>query len=375
MANCPTCKTSLRTIRQRDGIYFYCDQCSGRAVTLPQVRRMAGDRFATKLLHQIDTASEVSPRHCPFCFRVMKQFQIAQPVLTLDACRPCDTVWFDPGEFEEVPEGIIETQDELQLRGREAEAMWKLEQMAEQQRREEMVSGAPPDEGWKWIPAFLGLPVKIEDPGLSRQPWMTWSLSAVIALVGIWAFFDLENVINRFGLIPAETWRYGGATLLTSFFLHGGIWHLVGNLYFLLLVGDNVEDYLGRWRFAGLILLSTLVGDFSYILFNPHSTIPCIGASGGISGIIVFYALEFPRARLGFFVLVLPRLASGWVQIPAWAALIMWLLLQIFLAYAQVAGFVNIGALAHLGGVATGFVLWLWWRRIGFQTTQTQIAS
>ena len=151
---------------------------------------MAGDRFATKLLHQIDTASEVSPRHCPFCFRAMKQFQIAQPVLTLDACRLCNTVWFDPGEFEEVPEGIVETQDELELRGREAEAMWKLEEMAEQRRREEMTSGEPPDEGWKWIPAFLGLPVKIEDPGLSRWPWMTWSLSAIIALVSIWAFFD-----------------------------------------------------------------------------------------------------------------------------------------------------------------------------------------
>jgi membrane associated rhomboid family serine protease len=328
---------------------------------------VAGDKFATQLLRKINTAIETSPRGCPFCHRPMEQFQIAQPAMTLDACRPCKVVWFDPGEFEEVPEGVIETPDELQLRGLEAFAVHKLEELVEQQRREGMVAGDPPDENWKWIPAFFGLPVKIEAAGLSCWPWMTWLLSAIIATIAIGAFFDLESAVYRFGLIPAEAWRYGGATLLTSFFLHGGIWHLLGNLYFLLLFGNNVEDYLGRWRFAGLILLSTLAGDFLHILADPQSTVPCIGASGGISGIITFYALEFPRARLGFFVLV--RLSIGWVQIPAWAALAMWLLLQCVIAYEQVAGFGHVSALAHLGGAATGFVMWLVWRNLDLGNT------
>lgn len=290
----------------------------------------------------------------------MVQFQIAQPTMTLDACSPCRLIWFDPGELEEVPEGVIETPDELELRGREAFALHQLEELAEQQRREGIIAGDPPDENLKWIPAFFGLPVKIEAAGLSCRPWMTWLLSATIATIAIWASFDLERAVNRFGLIPAEAWRYGGATLLTSFFLHGGIWHLVGNLYFLLLFGNEVEDYLGRWRFAGLILLSTVAGDLLHILADPHSTVPCIGASGGISGIITFYALEFPRARLGF--LVMARLSVGWVQIPAWAALVMWLLVQCATAYAQVAGFGHVSALAHLGGAATGLVTWLAWR-------------
>src|SRR5271154_1924000 len=222
MPNCPNCMIALRTVRQREGIFFYCDQCGGRAVTIPQVRRVAGDKFAVQLVHQINNAIGTSFRKCPCCCQTMRQFKIAQPMMILDACKLCGLIWFEPGEFEEVPEGITESPDELELRGREIFAVHQLEEMAEQQRREEMISGAPPDQGWKWVPAFFGLPVKIEDAGLSRWPWMTWSLSAIIAIISISAAFDIENAVNNFGLIPAEAWRYDGATLLTEFFLHGG---------------------------------------------------------------------------------------------------------------------------------------------------------
>jgi membrane associated rhomboid family serine protease len=288
----------------------------------------------------------------------MKQFQIAEPALTLDACRPCGVVWFDAEEFEAVPEGVVETPDELILRGREAEATWKLEQLAEQARREAANSGDPPDEAWKWLPAFLGLPVKLDDAGLRCWPWVTWSVSATITAVSIWAFFDLKEAIQQFGLIPEQAWRYGGITLLTSFFLHGGAWHLVSNLYFFLLFGDSVEDFLGRRRFALLLLLSTLAGNALHVMADPRSEVPCIGASGGISGVLVFYALEFPRARLGFLFRW-----HYWINLPAWGAFAVWMLLQFWGAYKQVGGFGQVSSLAHLGGVAAGIVMWLCWRK------------
>src|SRR5204863_2757777 len=99
---------------------------------------------------------------------------------------------------------------------------------------------------------------ELDTPGLSRLPLLTWSLSVAILIVSTLAFLDLQNAIDRFGLIPAEAWRYGGFTFISSFFLHAGIWHLVGNLYFFLVFGDNVEDYLGRWKFACLLLVSAL---------------------------------------------------------------------------------------------------------------------
>src|SRR6266851_3790881 len=130
MPACPVCQTPLRTVRQREGIYFSCNACRGRAVTVPQVRRVAGDRFATQLLRQINRATESSARRCPFCGGLMKQFTVPAPPLTLDSCRPCGVVWFDPSEFETVPEGALESIEELQLRGREAPALEKIRQIA-----------------------------------------------------------------------------------------------------------------------------------------------------------------------------------------------------------------------------------------------------
>ncbi len=281
----------------------------------------------------------------------MRQFENAQPPLVLDTCRPCGVVWFDPSEFEAIPEGAIESTDELVLRGREALAVEKVKQIGERARAEDTL----PDEKWKWVAAFLGMPIELDTPGLARLPWLTWSLSAVIALVSILAFLDLDNAVERFGFVPAHAWRYGGFTLISSFFLHAGIWHLLGNLYFFLVFGASVEDYLGRWKFACLLLLSTLGGDILALLLDPRSGVPSIGASGGISGVLAFYALEFPRARLAVFLRVV------WLTMPAWAAFALWIFLQIIIAFEQVSGLSEISGLAHLGGAAVGFAWWIKW--------------
>lgn len=357
MLACPNCSTPLNTIRQREGLFFLCLACEGRAVTIPQIRRIAGDHFATNLLRQINGNSHFGDRTCPFCCRRMRRFYSQDPLLELDACKTCGAVWFDPQEFEAMPEGAIESPDEVRLRGAEVIARYRLEQM-----KEKGVTDSGPDEVWKTIPAIFGFPVEAETNPVTRQPWVTWSLAVVILAVSVWAFSDLDTIVEQLGFIPAEAWRYGGLTSLTSFFLHGGILHLVGNLYFFLIFGDNVEDYLGRWRYTLLILASTLAGDLVHWLATLHSTIPAIGASGGISGIIVFYALEFPQARLGF--LFRYFIYFRWIQMPAWGALVLWLLMQFIGAAMQLGGFSNVAATAHLGGAAAGFALWLWWRKI-----------
>jgi membrane associated rhomboid family serine protease len=351
MQICPACQATLRTVRQREGIYFYCDKCKGRAVTIPQIRRVGGDEFATHLLRLINRATTQGPRSCPFCCRKMSQIENPRPPLNLDACRPCNLVWFDASEFEAIPEKAIPPPDELDLRGREALAIYKVEQIAERARAEDVM----PEEKWKWVVAFLGMPVELDSPGLSRMPWLTWSLSAVVALISIFAFSDLKEIVDEFGFIPAKPWRYGGFTFISCFFLHAGIWHLVSNLYFFLVFGNRVEDYLGRARFAWLILASTVGGDVLNVLFDPHSTMPSIGASGGISGVLAFYALEFPRARLAFF------LRFAWVTLPAWGAFALWVFLQIITAAEQLSGLSQISGLAHLGGATIGFAWWFKW--------------
>ena len=97
-----------------------------------------------------------------------------------------------------------------------------------------------------------------------------------------------------------------------------------------------------------------------HIIGNPHSTVPCVGASGGISGVITYYALRFPRARLGYMFWYWWHVR--WVHVPAYVALLFWFALQFLLVAEQQLGVGNVAALAHLGGAAVGVGAWLLWR-------------
>ncbi|MFP6903878.1 MAG: rhomboid family intramembrane serine protease, partial [Verrucomicrobiota bacterium] len=111
--------------------------------------------------------------------------------------------------------------------------------------------------------------------------WATCSVVLLVIAVSAVAFFHngLESAARQFGLVPAEMGRYGGLTFLTYFFLHGGLPHLFTNMYGLLVLGDNVEDRLGKGRFILLLFCASVVGGLCHALGNPGSTIPYVGAN------------------------------------------------------------------------------------------------
>lgn len=291
----------------------------------------------------------------------------AQP-LALDLCTSCQLVWFDPKEYEALPPATPEVAvgKEAAQPARPMPPKAKLTLLPGGSGG--TASGAKsytliPDsevlpQRWKLIPLLLGMPVEQESSELSHRPVATWALAGTIVAVSLVAFVDLETAVQRFGLIPALALRYGAATFLTSFFLHGGFFHLLANVYFLLTFGDNVEDYLGPKRYVLLLLLAALVGDLFHISLDPRSTMPSIGASGGISGIIAFYALEFPQARLVVWVRLF------WLRMSALTAAGLWVLLQIIGAFVQMAGASNVSSLAHLGGAAVGVGFYFVYRKL-----------
>lgn len=358
MPACPHCQSRLRTVRQKTGIHYFCEQCRGRAVTIPQIRRVGGDRLATGLLREMRHSPIRSRLGCPFCTRPMQVLASRGPDLELDGCRPCNVVWFDPLEFEAVPEEFSLSAAQLEARATETIALHQLNRVRLQQERDDT---SPPDETWKWLPGAFGMPVEMTGMEVSRPPWLIWGVAVAILIVSLTAFTNLDTALETWGMIPADWWRYGGLTFISSFLLHGGPWHLIGNLYFLLVFGDNVEEYLGRWRTAALLLAATAAGDVLHILFEHGSTTPAVGASGGISGIIVFYALQFPRARLG--ILFWYYAYVRWIRFPAWAALLFWVIFQGVGVLMQLAGLSNVSALAHLGGAGAGLVAWMLCRR------------
>ncbi len=275
----------------------------------------------------------------------------------LDVCTRCQMAWFDRQEYEQFPPAP--PPQALSPQVREAFARYQLEIDERRRRGPEIGRDDGPEETWKWIPALFGLPVE-EDSSLASWPWLTWALVALLVVTFALTQSNLTEVVRQFGLIPAEPWRHGGATLVTSFFIHGSWLHVLGNVYFLWIFGDNVEEDLGRWQYAFVVLLATLAGDAAHIAFDVRPQIPCVGASGGIAGVLTYYALRFPNARLRFLFRYV--FIFRWLHVPAYFALAIWIALQFVTAYLQRHAAGDVSGLAHLGGASAGVAAWAWHR-------------
>ncbi len=284
----------------------------------------------------------------------------------LDVCTHCHFVWFDAQEFEGLPKIPPELPkfEALPLKAREALALAHLEAL----RRESAATDlqAPPDHWWQLVVGILGMPVEYNDTPLRSWPLVTWSLAAAIATVSLVAMGDLDTVIWQWGLIPAELGRYFGLTFLTSFFLHGGLFHLLINLYFLVVFGDNTEDVLGKDRFLLLVATAAVAGDITHILADPRASLPCVGASGAISGILAYYCLRFPTANVGFLN-PFHYYRANWFpyfRAPVIFMLVAWASIQILDIPWIMGGIGNVAVFAHLGGAAVGVLFWWWTRRV-----------
>ncbi len=176
-----------------------------------------------------------------------------------------------------------------------------------------------------------------------------------------------ELFVFRYGAIPAVVFgtaalppEYVGipawASLVTSMFLHGGWMHLIGNMLYLWIFGNNIEDVMGHGRFIVFYLLCGLLAALSHALTDPGSTVPMVGASGAISGILGAYLLLFPRAQV--LVIIPFFIFSRLMYVPAGLVLGFWFVLQLF------SGGFSLGSqgggvawFAHIGGFVAGMVL------------------
>jgi membrane associated rhomboid family serine protease len=178
--------------------------------------------------------------------------------------------------------------------------------------------------------------------------------------------YGFQRFIYEYGLVPARYTSSAGAldvshfqmiTALFSFmFLHGGFLHLLGNMWFLYIFGDNVEDRLGPARYIVFYLLCGLVSGLSHIALNAHSTAPTIGASGAVAGVMGAYFLLHPSAKI---LTLIPIIIIPWfVEIPAFFFLGLWFLIQLFNASAQHGSSGGgIAWWAHIGGFLFGMLL------------------
>ena len=224
-------------------------------------------------------------------------------------------------------------------------------------------------------------PLRDNNPTL-LTPYITVAL--IIANVVAWLYLQgagmsqdvLASTVCRFGTIPGEiTGMMGGynaiqlgedlapcefgglsiGTLFTSMFMHGGWMHLIGNMWFLWLFGNNIEDSMGHLRFLVFYLLTGLVAAGVHIFTDPGSLIPTVGASGAISGVMGAYLVLYPRIKIEtlFVLIVFIKI----YPIPAWFVLGQWFGIQLLSSYGapQVGG--GVAFWAHIGGFVAGLAL------------------
>jgi rhomboid family protein len=144
-------------------------------------------------------------------------------------------------------------------------------------------------------------------------------------------------------------------TLITSMFMHGGLLHIAGNMLFLWVFGNNIEDSMQKWRFVIFYLGAGIVANLAQVLVNPDSTAPGVGASGAIAGVLGAYAILYPRARIVTAVILIFFITL--IELPALWVLGGWFLLQILDASFQPLGGGGVAYFAHIGGFLFGLVL------------------
>ena len=197
-----------------------------------------------------------------------------------------------------------------------------------------------------------------DDDSLSRTvPIVSYALIAINVLVFMVELSSGDDFIVRWAFVPSRFTAdpvYDFVTIFSSMFMHAGLLHLGGNMLYLWIFGNNVEDRFGHANFLIFYLLCGIAATFMQLAFSLGSDIPNLGASGAIAGVLGAYLLLFPRRRV---TVLLGRFVT---QMPALIVLGLWFVLQFFSGIGSIAGSSETGGvayLAHIGGFVAGFVL------------------
>jgi membrane associated rhomboid family serine protease len=203
-------------------------------------------------------------------------------------------------------------------------------------------------------------PLRDTEPSYSK-PVVTILLIVVNLLIFLFEFsldpYYRNLFIATYGMIPDE---FSFRSLLTSMFLHGGWMHVLGNMWFLWIFGDNVEDTLGHAKYLLFYLLCGAAAGLAQVLVDPSSRVPTVGASGAIAGVMGAYMVKFPHSRIHTLIFIFLFITT--VDVPAWLMLIYWFVIQFFngfgtIGYSHVSQGGGVAYMAHVGGFIAGALL------------------
>ncbi len=209
------------------------------------------------------------------------------------------------------------------------------------------------------------IPIRDDNRARRTTPGMTYSLIVINFIVFFLELAGGDAFVTRWSFIPERFLANPGAdfiTIFSSMFMHAGWLHILGNMLYLFIFGDNVEDRFGHFKFLIFYLICGVAATFAQMAFSVNSTIPNLGASGAIAGVLAAYIFMFPLARvvtlLGFFL----------IPLPALVVIGLWIIIQIFSGIGSIADTSQtqgVAYMAHVGGFFTGLILTPFFRLMG----------
>lgn len=214
------------------------------------------------------------------------------------------------------------------------------------------------------------IPIRDKNPS-GTFPYITIGIIVINVLIFLYELSldsELGEFIMKYAVVPLKIKHYSQYPDLTfasisfpfvsSMFLHGGFIHLIGNMWYLWIFGDNIEDKLGHFKFFGFYILCGIIALSVHVLFNSQSDIPCIGASGAIAGVLGAYMVTFPYARI---VTIVPLFVFIQViELPAMVVLGFWFVIQFFNGATSITASTSgagVAWWAHIGGFAAGIII------------------
>ncbi len=359
---CSDCNTPLKNVPHENLAIDVCQKCDGvwfeDGELLPYLQMML-QKHEDIPHSRIDLEKEVIRvqsggrvgRSCPVCVEPMRPFNYAYDSnIILDRCSICGGVWADKGEIVQLAVYVKGNPKLTKMGASMADHTRQVQKMRGMADEMETITAGALWGGFQFLP--LGDELKRK-----TFPFITLVIITVNVLVMAFQLLvvgEAREFYYMFGTVPAQIVSGEGFhTIFSSMFLHGGLVHLFGNMLFLWIFGDNVEDAFGHIKYLLFYLLCGVAGDAAHIAMNLDSTVPCIGASGAISGIMGAYFILYPKAWIK--TLIFFRVVS----IPAALYLFIWIGFQVLYGSVYTALEIHGGTawFAHIGGFFAGVVI------------------
>jgi membrane associated rhomboid family serine protease len=322
-----------------------CQKCNGIWLELGELDSALSiadnDNDQVSLEESLGDKLGKSKRHCHICNQTMTRYHLMSGFeVEIDTCSSCSGVWLDSEELEKVTHSPAI-----------ANALLELDK---------------PIQKRTWLFQFLSqMPVEYNlKPKVT--PWATYSLVLLNFLIFISYSLGLLGesfAYHHFALHSNQVSHWHQLwTLLTHMYMHGGVMHLIGNMYFLYIIGDNLEESLGRGKFILYYTLCGLVAAAAQIIADPNSIIPMVGASGAIAGLFGMYLLWFRHASLTLMIVIYQKKVSPLIFFA------IWLVINIVGLYFAGESDGGVAYWAHIGGFIAGIIIGLMFKKQVFAT-------